>query len=64
MVLHMELRKRGWHFVELARASRVSQAPLSAAVLGARISSRTLHRIAEALNRQPIVPSAEERILR
>lgn len=62
-MLQLELGKRGWHFADLARAAGVSPATLSAANRGARISNRTLRRIAEALNRQPIVPRAEDLML-
>lgn len=62
-MLQLELGKRGWHFVDLARAAGVSPATLSAANRGARISNRTLRRIAEALNSQPIVPRAEDLML-
>ena len=63
-VLQIELGKRGWHFSDLARAAGISAATLSSASHGARISPRTLRRIAEALNRQPVVPNAEQLILR
>jgi DNA-binding Xre family transcriptional regulator len=61
-VLHIELGKRGWHASDLARAAGVSEATLSAANRGARISPRTLRKIVEALNRQPVVPRADELI--
>ena len=61
-VLQLELGKRGWNFVDLARAAGISPATLSAANHGARISPRTLRRIAEALNRQPVIPAAEDLI--
>ncbi len=54
-VLNLELAKRGWHASDLAHASRLSPATVSAAVRGRSTPNRTLRRIAEALSRQPVV---------
>lgn len=61
-VLQIELGKRGWHFSDLARAAGISAATLSAANQGARISPRTLRKIAEALHRQPVIEGVEDLI--
>ena len=62
-VLRVELAKRGWNGSDLARAARMSPGTVSGAMQGHRVSARTLMRIAEALHRQPVVPTAEDLIL-
>ena len=59
-VLRIELAARGWTSLDLAHAAGISPATVSAAIHGRRISARSLRRMAEALQRQPVVPVAAD----
>lgn len=58
--LDFELARRGWNANDLARAAGVSAATLSGARHGRRVAPRTLHKIALALSRTPVVAGIEE----
>ena len=53
--LDRELACRGWSASDLAAASGISPATISAARNGRPLNHRTLHRIADALLKAPIV---------
>ena len=58
--LDHELACRGWTASDLARASGVSPATISAARRGRPVAHSTLRRLADALVRVPLVPGVEE----
>ena len=51
--LRQEMVRRGWAACDLARASRLSEATVSAALAGRPIAARSLMLMAEALRRAP-----------
>jgi transcriptional regulator with XRE-family HTH domain len=57
--LDRELARRGWTANDLAAASGVSPATISAARRGRPVNHRTLRRIADALVKAPIVSGVE-----
>ncbi len=57
--LELELARRGWDAIDLARAAGVSPGTLSAAMRGRRINQRTVFRLATALAHQPVLPQVD-----
>jgi transcriptional regulator with XRE-family HTH domain len=57
--LDRELAFRGWTATDLAAASGISPATISAARHGRPLNHKTLRRIADALVKAPIVPGIE-----
>ena len=57
--LDRELACRGWTASDLAAASGISPATISAARRGRPVNHKTLHRIADALVKAPIVSGVE-----
>ncbi|MGO9583572.1 MAG: hypothetical protein ACLP36_12250 [Acidimicrobiales bacterium] len=57
--LRQEMARRGWDAIDLARASRLSPATVSAALAGRPIAAKSLTLIAGALSRAPIVESID-----
>ncbi len=53
--LRIEMARRGWAAVDLAREARLSPATISAALSGEPISARSLALIAEALLHAPVI---------
>jgi transcriptional regulator with XRE-family HTH domain len=51
--LRQEMVRRGWAASDLARASRLSEATVSAALAGRPIAAKSLMLMAEALERAP-----------
>jgi transcriptional regulator with XRE-family HTH domain len=51
--LRLEMARRGWDAVGLAREARISQATVSTALAGRPISAKSLSLIAQALLRVP-----------
>lgn len=62
-VLCRELARRGWTGVDLARAAHVSNATVSSACAGKRVSPVTLRLIAEALAAAPTLREIESLLL-
>jgi transcriptional regulator with XRE-family HTH domain len=58
--LDRELARRGWNASDLAKASGVSVATISGARRGRPVANATLCRIAEALQRAPVVPGVDD----
>ncbi|MGH7641584.1 MAG: hypothetical protein ACRENX_00955 [Candidatus Dormibacteria bacterium] len=57
--LRLELARRGWAGVDLARAARLSAPTISAALAGKPVAARTLRRIAMALSDAPPVAGVD-----
>ena len=53
--LERELARRGWNATDLAKASGISPATVSAARRGRAVSNATLCKIADALRDAPII---------
>jgi transcriptional regulator with XRE-family HTH domain len=53
--LDRELARRGWNATDLAKASGISVATISAGRRGRPVSNATLSKIADALREAPIV---------
>lgn len=53
--LRVEITRRGWSAMDLARESRLSPATISAALAGRPISATSLRLIAEALIQAPAI---------
>lgn len=58
--LDFELARRGWTASDLARSAGLSAATLSGARHGRQVAPRTLHKIALALSKAPVVEGIEE----
>lgn len=58
--LDRELARRGWNASDLAKASGISVATISAARHGKPVANSTLSRIADALLRAPVVPGVDD----
>jgi transcriptional regulator with XRE-family HTH domain len=58
--LERELARRGWNATDLARASGISVATISAARHGRPVAHSTLCKIARALGEAPVVPGVDE----
>jgi transcriptional regulator with XRE-family HTH domain len=54
--LKVEMARRGWSAVDLARESGISQATISAALAGRTIAPRSVGLLASALARVPAKP--------
>jgi len=57
--LDRELARRGWNATDLAKASGISVATISAARRGRPVSNATLCKVAEALRAAPIVEGVD-----
>ena len=57
--LDRELARRGWNATDLAKASGISVATISAARRGRPVSNATLSKIAEALRAAPVVEGVD-----
>ncbi|HEY5033516.1 MAG TPA: helix-turn-helix transcriptional regulator [Candidatus Dormibacteraeota bacterium] len=57
--LERELARRGWNATDLARASGISVATISAARHGQRVANSTLCKIANALLETPVIPGVD-----
>lgn len=58
--LERELARRGWNATDLAKASGISVATISAARHGRPVANSTLCRIADALRQAPVIPGVDE----
>lgn len=58
--LDRELARRGWNATDLAKASRISVATISAARQGRPVANSTLCRIAEALQKASVIPGVDD----
>ena len=58
--LDRELARRGWNATNLAEASGISEATISAARRGRPVANATLRKIAVALLRAPVVPGVDD----
>jgi lambda repressor-like predicted transcriptional regulator len=58
-----ELARRGWSHTDLARAARLSNATVSAACAGRRVSPTTLRLIAAALATAPTLAGVDGLLL-
>ena len=58
--LDRELARRGWNATDLAKASGISVATISAARNGRPVANSTLCKIAEALLKAPVVPGVDD----
>lgn len=61
--LRLEMSRRGWAAVDLARESNLSQTTVSTALAGRPISQRSVMLIAGALTRVPAVAAIDALIL-
>ena len=52
--LRLEMARRGWDAIDLARAARLSPATVSTALAGKAISAHSVAEIAKALARAPV----------
>lgn len=57
--LDRELARRGWNATDLAKASGISVATISAARHGRPVANSTLCKIADALRRAPVIPGVD-----
>ena len=57
--LDRELARRGWNATDLAKASGISVATISAARRGRPVSNATLSRIADALRSEPVIEGVD-----
>lgn len=62
-VLVRELARRGWNLTDLATASGVSTATITAARAGRPVSPGSLRRIAQALAAAPPIDGVDELLL-
>lgn len=60
--LDLELARRGWNATDLARASGISVATISAARHGRPVANSTLTKIADALLKAPVIPGVDDLI--
>jgi transcriptional regulator with XRE-family HTH domain len=58
--LDRELARRGWNATDLAKASGTSVATISAARQGRPVANSTLCKIAEALQKAPVIPGVDD----
>jgi transcriptional regulator with XRE-family HTH domain len=58
--LDRELARRGWNATDLAKASGISIATISAARHGRPVSNSTLYKIANALRDAPVIPGVDD----
>ncbi len=58
--LERELARRGWNATDLAKASGISVATISAARHGRPVANSTLCRIADALRMAPVIPGVDD----
>jgi transcriptional regulator with XRE-family HTH domain len=58
--LERELARRGWNATDLARASGISVATISAARHGRPLAHTTLCKIADALQKAPVIPGVDD----
>jgi transcriptional regulator with XRE-family HTH domain len=58
--LDRELARRGWNATDLAKASGISIATISAARHGRPVSNSTLCKIANALRDAPVIPGVDD----
>jgi transcriptional regulator with XRE-family HTH domain len=58
--LERELARRGWNASDLAKASGISVATISAARHGRAVANSTLCRIADALMNAPVMPGVDD----
>jgi transcriptional regulator with XRE-family HTH domain len=58
--LDRELARRGWNATDLAKASGISVATISAARRGRPVANATLCKIADALLKAPVVPGVDD----
>jgi DNA-binding Xre family transcriptional regulator len=58
--LERELARRGWNATDLAKASGISVATISAARHGRPVANATLSKIANALLRAPVIPGVDD----
>jgi transcriptional regulator with XRE-family HTH domain len=58
--LERELARRGWNATDLAKASGISVATISAARHGRPVANATLSKIADALLKAPVVPGIDD----
>jgi len=52
--LRLEMARRGWDAIDLARAARLSPATVSTALAGRPIAAKSMVLIAQALARAPV----------
>jgi DNA-binding Xre family transcriptional regulator len=58
--LDRELARRGWNATDLAKASGISVATISAARHGRPVANSTLCKIADALQKAPVIPGVDD----
>jgi DNA-binding Xre family transcriptional regulator len=58
--LERELARRGWNATDLAKASGISVATISAARHGRPVANSTLCKIADALRLAPVIPGVDD----
>jgi DNA-binding Xre family transcriptional regulator len=58
--LDRELALRGWNATDLAKATGISAATISAARHGRAVANSTLCKIADALRNAPVVPGVDD----
>ena len=58
--LDRELARRGWNATDLAKASGISVATISAARRGRPVANATVCKIADALLKAPVVPGVDD----
>ena len=58
--LERELARRGWNATDLARAPGISVATISAARHGRPLAHATLCKIADALQKAPVIPGVDD----
>ncbi len=63
-LLRLEMARRGWDAIDLARASRLSAATVSTALSGKAVSAHSVHEIAKALARTPVVDFIDKLVSR
>lgn len=61
--LRQEMARRGWAATDLARASRLSAATVSAALAGRPVAERSLGLMATALARAPVLDVVDTLIM-
>jgi transcriptional regulator with XRE-family HTH domain len=58
--LERELARRGWNATDLAAASGISVATISAARHGRLLANATICKIADALLKAPVIPGVDD----
>jgi transcriptional regulator with XRE-family HTH domain len=58
--LERELARRGWNASDLAAASGISVATISAARHGRHLANATICKIADALLKAPVIPGVDD----